>query len=198
MRPRPHLSWSSMIILEQSEETWIDIYLGDRKMPINRGRALGKEVADALESGDDTGDVVKDLVMAGIPKFDLMDHKFSVSIMVDKEEIPLLAKIDTAKKNMSAFKEYKTGATKWDQKKVDQSGQISFYTVVLHALAGKIPKDIELVWALSEKDENDRVELTGEIRRFKTIRTLADILQMKVRMRKAWRRMGELAEEALL
>lgn len=167
-------------------------------MRINRGMALGKEIADSLESEQETGDEIKDFVIAQLPKFELMDKPFEATIRVGDVEIPLLGKLDTAKADLSAFKEYKTGVTTWDQKKADKHGQITFYCVLAEALTGKIPQDIELDYAPSVYLPDGRVELTGEIKRFITHRTTADILKMKIRMKKAWIRIGEICEEQLI
>jgi len=197
LRPRSHLSWTQLDTLERSEEQYRRIYIEGRPIPVNRGMALGRDVATALESGEETGDAVTDLIVAQLPKFELMDNPFKVTIKVGEVEIPLLSKLDTAKADLSAFKEYKTGVTTWDQKKADKHGQITFYCVVCEALTGKVPQDIELVYAPSEYRPDGRVELTGEIKRFKTSRTTADILKMKIRMKKAWIRIGEICDEEL-
>ncbi len=187
-----------MNVLETSEATWIKIYLEGFKIPTNQGMALGSKVADSLETGVDTGDLDIDLVIASLPKFELMDHKFEAVLEIGGMKIPLLSKIDTAKKNLSAFKEYKTGATKWCQANVDKFGQITFYATLIYILKGKIPQDIELVWAPTKKNADGDPELTGEVKRYITKRTMTDILKMKVRMKKAWLRMGELSEENLV
>lgn len=198
IRPRPYLSWTQLTTLEHSEKQYKKFYIEGGRLPINRGMALGKEVADALERDEETGDAIKDLVISQLPKFALMDHQFETEIKIGKIKIPLLSKIDTAKKDLSAFKEYKTGTTKWGQKEADKHGQITFYAVVIHSITGKIPQDIELVWAPTQKTPDGKVELTGEIKRFKTQRTMTDILKMKARMKNAWQRIAEIVEEELL
>lgn len=197
MRPRLHLSWSSLSTLERSEKEWIRIYLEGGSIPINRGMALGKRMADALEADEDTGDLGMDIVISQLPKFELMDKRMETEVVVQGQKIPIVIKPDTANKELTGFKEYKTGATKWDQRKVDEFGQITFYATGIHAMKGSIPTDIELVWAPTKKTPDGKVELTGIIKRFRTKRGLADILKMKVRMRKAWLRMEELTMEAL-
>lgn len=187
-----------MSILERSEKEWCRIYLDGGTIPINRGMALGKKMADALEADEDTGDLGMDIVISQLPKFELMDKMMEAEIMVQGEKIPIVIKPDTATKDLTGFKEYKTGVTKWDQRKVDEFGQITFYAVGCHAIKGKIPDDIELVWAPTQKTPDGKVELTGDIKRFRTKRGLADILKMKIRMRKAWLRMEELTMEALV
>lgn len=197
MRPRPYLSWSQLSVLESSEDQYIRIYIGGNKLGINRGMALGKEIASSLETGEDIGDLVKDITVAKIPKLDLMEAELKATIKVGKEEVPLYGKADTASFRLDAFKEYKTGVTPWDQKKADQHGQITFYCVIIQAITGKVPQDIELIWAPTESIDG-KPYLTGEVRRFKTKRSTADILKMKARMIRAWKRIEELTEGEIL
>jgi len=197
MRPRDHLSWTQLNTLESSEKQYKKIYLEGFSLK-NRGINLGSIIADALCSGEETGDAMNDLIVACLPKFELMDNTFEATIDVGGVKIPLLSKIDSARKDLTAIKEYKTGTGRWTQKMVDACGQITFYCVVAQAITGKIPQDIELVYAPTIWTPAGEVELTGEIIRFKTKRTIADCLQMKIRQKKAWQRIGEIVEEELI
>lgn len=189
-----------MTMLEKSPKMWKEVYLEGRKLGTNRGQALGKEIADSLESNVETGDMVKDLVISGIPKFELMDQAIEMKLVVGKEEVPILIKPDTCKADYTAFKEYKTGleTDPWTQKKVDKNDQITFYSTGLYILTKKIP-EAELIYAPTRKiDDMGRLELTGELLRFKTKRKYGEIINMMVRMRKAWAEMGRIADEELI
>lgn len=202
IRPRPYLSWTQLTTLETSEAQYRKCYIEGRKLFENEGIVFGKMVADALEANAATGEAMVDVALAQIPKFELMDHPFETTVTVGSENIPLLSKIDTARRDLSGFKEYKTGTTKWDQRKVDEFGQITFYATVIYQLTGKIPHDIELVWLPTERVEqasdfgsDRRTQFrAGEMRVFRTRRTLADIIKMKIRMRNAWVRIAEITE----
>ena len=54
-----------------------------------------------------------------------------------KELIPILARPDSIKDDMAGFKEYKTGQTAWNKKKVDELGQITFYATAIWLKTGK-------------------------------------------------------------
>ena len=198
IRPRPYLSWSQLTLFESSLERYMDIYIDESRMSINRGMAFGKEIADALEKEEATGDPIKDLLISQIPKFEIIEAELEATLKLGKTEIPLYGKADTAKKNLTAFKEYKTGQTSWSQKQVDNHGQITLYCTIIRARTGKIPKDIELVYIPTKRLPDDKVELTGDIHRIKTSRTLKDILKMEVRIKKAWEGIGQMCEEELL
>ena len=197
MRIKNYLSWTQINTLETSEKQYVKLYLEGQKLPINRGMALGSEIADALETGRHTGDIIKDFVVATLPRLDVQEKELRAKINIDGQNIPLLSFIDMASHDLTKIKEIKTGATAWNQRKVDQHGQITFYCVVIKAITGYIPEDIELVWAPSELI-NDKPELTGEIKRFKTKRSAVDVLKMKSRILKAWQRIEELTNEKFI
>ena len=202
LTPRECLSWSSMDLLERNVEKWKETYFENKKRGINRGEAFGKAMANGLENDEETGDAVLDLVISQIPKFELMDIAFTAEIKDKAGNIPVLAKPDTYKADYSAFKEYKTSQSAWTQKKVDTFGQITFYATVCFLKTGKIPHDIELVHVLTEKEDPERLEskirATGEIKRYYTHRKMSDILNMMVRMKKAWRLIEKICEEELI
>lgn len=224
MRPRQYLSWSSMDLFERNPERWKQVYIYGREYRINSGQAFGKKMADGLEKDEATGDIVLDLVIDRLPKFELMDRviedengeevdfagkKFMVPAMKYKDgketkTIPLLAKLDTAKTDLSAFKEYKTGQEPWTFKKVHESGQITFYATVIFIKTGKIPQDIELVQAMTEKDRGEitmfdaaKIIASGDIRRFPTRRTTGQVLNMMLRIKNRWEDMQKVTEKEL-
>ncbi len=213
-----------MDLFERNPERWADVYLFGSKMPINRGMAFGRQMADGLESNELTGDMALDLIMEKLPKFEVMDkviespkgevvevynpkkgemEKYCVPVLITGgERIPLVAKPDTIKKDMTAFKEYKTGQTAWNRSKVDKLDQITFYATAIFLTTGKIPHNIELVHVLTEKMNKDSVDAklaaTGDIYRYPTIRHMAQILNMMIRMKTNWIKMKKLAETTLL
>jgi len=196
--PRPYISWSQLSLFETSPESYKRAYMHGKRMYINPGMALGKKVATALETGDDTGDPITDLVIAQLPKLDVMEKEIRATIEVGGYKIPLLGKMDTAKNDLSEFKEYKTGTTPWDQKMADKHGQITFYCVIIQALTNRIPKRIELVHAVTKMTPQGQPQLTGEINRFLTTRGTKDILWAKIRMKKAWIGINKLFEDELI
>ncbi len=215
-RPRPYVSFSSMTTFEMSKKKWAEKYLYNKKQRISRNIALGSQVATMLENGEETGDHLTDMIVFRLPKFELMDKvvemkggleitdandgkTYSLPFIEDgKEKIPLLAKPDTAKKDYSAFKEYKTSTGKWTQKQVDDSGQVTFYATAMHLATGKIPQDIELCQALTDYEEGGKLFLTGDIFSFKTKRTMIDIIKMRSRIKRYWKESLAYTEKELL
>lgn len=196
-----------MRLLEASPTTYREVYFEGRKMPTNRGQGLGREIAEAIETDTDTGDIIKDAVIAQLPKYEHRDKEFRMTIP-GKEPVPLLIKPDSLKKDYSAVIEYKTGVEPWTQNKVDRDDQLTFYATGIYVLVKKIPK-LDLYWAETAMDMEDinnpgeRImfnmpQLTGRIERFETTRTIKDVLKMQVRMRAAWREIGRMVENELV
>ena len=200
LRPRQYLSYSQMIKVENSPKSYIEDYIYGRKTRTTRAMAYGSLLADSMEKEEDTGDVGLDIVIAQLPRFELNDVAFMTEIPKDKdnEAVPLLIKMDTRKKDLTAFKEYKTGTKKWTQEKADKSDQVTFYAMGAYLKTGKIPKDIELIHMPTEINDEGKPQVTGEIHRFPTQRNLTQVLKMMVRARKAWKRIGEICENELV
>ena len=208
MHPEPYLNHTQLKTWETSPASYVKFFVEGKKLGINRGMALGRIVADALELDEETGDPLKDIVIAGIPKFeagdDIRDEFMYMTLEHGGIKIPLRIRPDRCNKALTAFKEYKTGPKEsWHQAKVDRDSQITFYATGIYIKwqelfgKGRIPDDIELVHAVTEKDEEGRPHLTGEIIRYRTKRTLLDVMKMKVRMMRAWKEIGAMLESEL-
>ncbi len=197
LTPRPYLSWSQMTLFEKDPKRYAEVYFEGRKMPINRGMALGKTLAENLEHGELAGDPIMDLVAAQLPKLDVPEAELTTSFKHEGLTVPLLIKVDSAEKEWEAFIEYKSGpASNWNLKKA-QEGQTLFYSTAIWCARKKVPKG-SLVHAITEYDEAGRPTLTGEIMRYDFTHALADMLKMQLRMAKAWRGIIKLTEQQIL
>jgi hypothetical protein len=215
MRPRQYISQSQINLLESNEQKYIDQYIYGEKQRLSRNIVEGSKLAHSLEDDELTGNPLLDLMAVKLPKLDLADkvvedengqkvwydveQKYiKVPVLMDgKEPIPLLAKPDTASVDYSAIKEYKSSVRKWTQKDVDESSQITFYCTAIWLKTKKIPEDIELDVVEMKYDEQGRVVPTGNIIPFKTKRTMVDVIKMMIRIKKAWKRIGEISEREL-
>lgn len=198
LTPRKYLSFSQMTLFEMSPQKYLDQYIYGNRQRISRNMQYGSMFADALENDELTGDPVLDLMMARLPKFELMDKSFEAELKYGKKVIKLLAKPDSAKKDYTAFLEYKTSVRKWTPKMVADSGQLTFYATCIWLKMGFIPQDIELVNVQVTYDENGRLTPTGDMWRFPTSRNLVDIIKMCSRMKNAWKGIQDLCEKELL
>ena len=218
MRPRPYLSFSQMTTFEQSEDRFLDQYVRGKKQWVSINMTYGSKMANGLETGEATGDPLLDLAMARVPKLGRMDlhvedkkgFKFewnrdgkvrTVWIPVLKnggDDIPILAIPDAAKPDYTAFKEDKTSVRPWTQKMVNDSGQITFYSMAIWLAKGFIPKDIELIHVETEYSPDGKMRPTGNVYRIPTTRNMVDIIKMTTRAKEAWAGIKALCERELL
>jgi len=198
LTPRKYLSFSQMTKFEMSPEKYVEEYIYGQKNRISRNMAYGSMLAQGLEDEEATGDPLLDLMAARLPKFELMDKPIEADLPDGKGVIHLLAKPDTAKANLTAFKEYKTSVRKWTQRMADDSGQITFYATTIWIKTKKIPQDIELVNIETSYQDDGRLTVTGNMFRYPTTRSMSDIIKMTKRMRSTWHGIQKLCEKELL
>jgi len=197
MTPRPYLSWTQLDTLERSEKKYIDIYIEDGPRFSNAAMGFGKRMDDVIENDETTGDPVLDLVSLAVPTYSDQQHE----ILTELNGVPLFGKLDDFKvETKDAFRERKTGIQLWTQKKVDIFGQITFYYSMIYAEYGIKPEDVgcELVYIPTKRDESGDIEPVGDVRIFKTERTMIDILEMSNRQKKAWERIKELSIQSVV
>lgn len=185
-----------MVLIESNPKGYIERYIYGEEGHTSRAMAYGSQLADALEHDELSGNMAIDLMAAQLPRFELMDVAFE-TIIKGTPEVPLLIKMDSRKEDLSAFKEYKSGTTKWNREKADKSGQVTFYAMGAYLVTGKIPADIELIH-LPTHYVDGKPQLTGEMHRFKTQRHMPEILNMMVRARKAWVKIEEVIQNELV
>lgn len=192
-----------MSLFEANPETWKRVYLYGERLPVNRGMAFGRMLAEGLERDEATGDPVLDLVAVELPKYELMDIPLETVLGKGKNAVPILIKPDSMKKDGSAFIEYKTGQSRYTKKQVDEHGQITFYATGLYLEFGRIPSKIDLVHVETRKEGFEgvlggKIVATGAINVHPTTRDMRQVLKMMARMRSAWEGIKRLTAEEIL
>lgn len=185
-----------MNIWEKSPDQYIYLYMDGGTLPINPGMAYGKKMADALENGELTGDVPLDFAMSKLPK----SGKMEMEIDWEVQCVPIFGKMDSSKEDFSLIDEYKTGVEKsWNQNKANESaksGQVCFYSTAIYFKTKKIPK-ARLSFVPTIKNDQGQVEATGEVITYNVQSEMKDVLMMAVRMKRAWKEIGEMCEKRL-
>jgi hypothetical protein len=199
MRPREYLSYTQKSLWKKSPAQYKEKYLFEGAKFVTKEMAFGKRMAVALEDDEASGDPLLDLMIAQIPKFEKMEYPVSAELIIANDRVPLYGQIDTCKIDLSGFKEYKTGKNGWTQRRVDEDEQITFYATMIYILTKKIPNDIELVW-VETKDgyEVGEIVCTGRIERFRTKRSMGQVINEMADMKRVWREIGEMCEKELL
>ena len=171
---RNHFSWSQLNLWESSPKAYIDRYIHNKPMYETKALLYGKAFADAMEVGRSDDPKIDNMVEM-VPKGVLQEHR----VEAEFEGITLLGFEDTSE--VGGFKEYKTGSKEWTQERVDNHGQLHFYSLI-RLLNGKPMPNVELIWLPTEDNE-----FTMEIKEFKAKITDSHIENMRKRISKAIR-----------
>lgn len=146
--------------------------------------------------------------LPNLVRYPILQHEMTGTF----NKIPLLGFADTFKEPViykgiksrkvigthhpAAIRDYKTGRKPWDQKRADSTGQLTMYLFMLY-LRDKIkPEDVEcyIDW-LPTHIEDGKVAFIkeGDIRTFKTSRSMSDVLKFGQRIKDTWKAMEEYA-----
>lgn len=151
---------------------------------------LGKRMATCLENGFDAErDPLFEMVAVFMPHYPA--REFDIKMVF--EGIPLVGKIDGWNEKTMTIGEYKTGKH-WTQTMADVSGQLTFYSLLVWLKYKKLPKGIFLHWARTDEDMEGNLKLTGDIKTFKTQRSLKDLILFSKRIKTAWAGICDLGE----
>jgi len=156
----------------------MEIYFDNRDelRTSNRGMEYGKVVADALEHGIQTNDLLTDSAILLLPKYDIADQEIRTLLSTKDGDITVLAKPDTRDSKTHDFREYKTGKTSWTKEKAQKHPQMIFYAMAIYLEFKKVLSEAYLDWIETEQTENG-IQPTGRVESFRVTFTLADILK---------------------
>lgn len=197
LKARP-LSWSSLSSWEWDKKEWGKKYLDAIEQPPSPELIFGKAFAESIENGTCK---VKDLMSALQKK---KEHEFNCMF----GNIQLIGYGDAfCDETFKILNEVKTGVKEWDQKRVDQHGQLTMYALQNFIINKIDPKDllIELYWIPTEKKELENGDFGGfdysidykypiELKKFTTKRSLQDIIQFGAYIKKTYNEMLKFAE----
>jgi len=181
--PRPYISWSQLSLYERNPIEYASVYIyGDKRT--NPRMELGKAVAEMLEKGEEHADKDLEFYRIFIPQY---PHK-EFDVKTNLGDIALFGKLDGWDPDKKEIGEYKTGS-KWSQKMADETGQLSFYALMLYLQYGIKPEEIKikLFWMPTIIDQFEGVKLTGDLKMFETKRNMTDLIDMMGRIRRAWK-----------
>lgn len=200
MSPREYLSFTQKQLWEKDPKKYIERYLYDAAQFTTREMAFGKRLAVAVEEEKDDEDQLLNEMIAKLPKLDQAEVEVRADMKIGKEIVPLYGKLDHARKDLTAFREYKTGKTKWTQRKVDEDKQITFYCTMIFILTGKIPNDIMLAWVptIDDPDAPGGISCTGEVHTFRTSRSISQVITEMASIKKVWAEIQAMCEEEML
>jgi hypothetical protein len=188
--PKPYLSWSQLALLEKSEYEYVVRYVYGEGIKMHPLLKLGKAFAEAVELEQEELPLDFEIAKLLMPKFE--KKEFTLKGMVD--DVPILGVLDGFDEKDLVIHEIKTGTFEWTQNYVDKFGQLTFYAMLVYLNYGRLPNKIFLYWIPSKLEIGEFV-LTSDIKTFETKRTMEDLLDIGVRIKKAWKRIQELYDD---
>lgn len=200
LNPRGYISWQQVNTLEQSVNKYIEKYIYGKQDDIETpAMKLGKRFSDALESGKPTGDEILDLMVSMTTKYKYREYEIKEVFKSKQGDITLLGKIDTFEESPHIrFREYKTGATKWTQKKAEEHGQVYHYASLIWLKYKKLPSEVWLDHMPSRSESDGEYHFTGEsIRSFKINISIMKVMEYLARVTKVAVTIDEIYRKAL-
>lgn len=180
--PRGYLSWTQLNLWEKNPRQYERIYFMGEQPPKSMYMAFGSEVADDAENGTSERESVKALNML-LPTYKTVEHKIDAEIKTQQGLLRVHGRLDTYEP--IRFRERKTGTVGWTQAKVNRHGQIDFYYMLVYLSTGKLPTEAWLDYAETRVNDDGDLELTGNHESYDATRTMADVLRMIARCKKA-------------
>ena len=180
--PRAYLSWSQMNLFERSPIDYTAVYLyGENNT--NPRMELGKIVAEMLEKGEENADKNLEFYRLFLPQYPFKEFDVKANL----GDIIIYGKLDGWDPKKNEVGEYKTGS-KWTQKMADETGQLSFYALLLYLKYKIKPEELRmrLFWMPTIIDPYEGLKLTGDLKIFETRRTMTDLIDIMGRARRAW------------
>lgn len=177
--PTNCLSYSQVQLWQSDRERYKEIFFNhnDGARFMNEGMAYGKVVADALENEEETGDLLTDMAISLLPKYDIRDKEMEGVLHTKEGDIRIVSHPDTVDSQTWALREYKTGKVKWTQKKANNWFQLKFYAMLIYIIKNKIPPSVHLDWIETYKDPADnKIKPTGHVEHFEVKITMSDII----------------------
>lgn len=181
-------SWSQLISFEDYIDQWFTKYVLEESIKLTR---LEK---DRMSFGNLVGAsfATENPMVPGIVIYPEMEYE----LRVPYNDITLVGYIDSYDPDKKLLREYKTSSNpnKWNQKSVDEHGQLTMYAFMLKLKENVSPEDLTIHLDYIPVEETfDGMALTKPVtfHTFETKRTMNDIVQFGVRINKALKQMEE-------
>jgi hypothetical protein len=175
--PRNYLSWTQIDTWIRSPEKYKQKYFFGQE--VDSGNAYmdyGKATADAIESGELTGDHLLDMAVALLTKYSEIEYEIRVPCKTPHGIVDLLGKIDTFDPETYKFREYKTGKTVWTQRRAQNHKQLYHYATMIYLKFGTLPPAIALDWLETEQTPTG-MTFTGRRASYEVKIDLSDVIE---------------------
>ena len=187
------LSWSAISSFAYDPEQWYSRYILNQKQPESPAMLFGKQFALSCEARKPLAPVK--LLSEVEYKLDTVFNGIKLVGFIDTyEPHKILGEFKTGKECKS------DGTDSWDQKRVDQHGQLDMYALQLYIQHKVVPDKLKffLQWIPTTEDENFNLSFAyspPKVYTFKTKRTMQDIIRFGVRINNTVEAMIKYANE---
>lgn len=176
LQKRP-LSWSALNTFSYGEDgpaKWYSSYiLGKRQS--SKEMTFGNLIDKRFQ--DDPA------FLPHLTRYPILQHKMEAMFA----GIPLIGIADQYHPDIPAIRDLKTGKKAWDKKRADETGQLSFYALLLYATKKIKPEDVEFYidWLPTQETGSFEIEFINEndVKTFKTKRTMLDVAKFGQRIK---------------
>lgn len=180
------LSWSAISSFEYDPDSWYKKYILNEKQKENKEMIWGKIFAKSCEDRKP---------LAAVTLYSKVEYPLNVVF----NGIKLTGWIDTYEPHKK-LGEMKTGKLLWNQKRVDEHGQLDMYALQLFIQHKVKPEklDIQLQWIPTIESGDFRISFSTDpptVHTFKTKRSMVDILRFGARINETVSKMIEYANQ---
>lgn len=187
------LSWSAISSFQWNKRQWYDKYV----------LKILPEVTPELRFGSMVDTKIQDdpKYLPHVVRYPILQHAMKGTF----NGIPLIGFADAYRprdgKLVPALRDYKTGRKPWDQKRADETGQLTLYAFFLWMMNKIRPEDVELYidWLPTHIHEGEVCFIEPDHKKlvpktFKTKRTMRQVLQFGQLINETWAAMEAYAE----
>lgn len=190
MTPRPYLSWSSYSLFKRSKSEWKRRYLLGEEGYQTASMAFGSKMAELRDGQEETEDELIKSILTFLPQYPHTEYEMTAETKVDKKPLVLFGKFDGVNLKKHIIGDDKTCRKMWTQGQVHSNKQLTWYANI-YWLKHKVIPALELN-CIETTLFNNHVVATGNIKTFKTKRTMKDLLYLQADINKVWREIVDL------
>jgi len=185
----PTISWSSFQAFRDfDKDKWYDQYVLGNKAKPNPLMQFGIDIGEKLATDQN--------FLPEVPRLDIYEQQLHGKI----GDVVITGHMDAFSETKKAIGEYKTSTNpnKWTQEAVDNHGQITMYCLLVWLNYGIKPEELDLALTsiLGVETGDFKIVLPEPpvVKTFKTKRTMLDVLNFGVELKKIKKEMEEFVK----
>lgn len=180
------LSWSAISSFEYDPAQWYRTYILNEKQS-SREMTFGSLIDKQFQDDDK--------FFPEIPRGEMLQHKMkAIFDGIHLVGVPDILSI----KDKKFLADLKTGKKKWDKKRADETGQITFYLFLLFITKRIRPEEFEcaIFWLPTVETKDFKIEMIKDCKpvRIDTKRTMSDLLMFGKRIKDTVKKMQEYVD----